>query len=219
MTRKYLLETLAILFGVIALVRGLYVLRGVEAWQPYIPVAVAAILVYVPIIHASWRHEPVDYIDRSRRQFWQSLQWFFIAVVLVMPPFFVANHFWQHWVMKQVYIPNAMPPLGAVLLDQLFLVALPEEIFFRGWLQNRCNRLLKRSWNILGVRIGWGLPLTALIFAASHSVIHYQWWHFSIFFPALLFGWLRERTNSVIAPTLFHALSNITSLWIVVNYT
>ncbi|HPQ81946.1 MAG TPA: CPBP family glutamic-type intramembrane protease, partial [bacterium] len=42
--------------------------------------------------------------------------------------------------------------------------------------------------------------------------------HFSIFFPALVFGYLRERTGSITAPALFHAASNILMDWIARSY-
>jgi membrane protease YdiL (CAAX protease family) len=32
-----------------------------------------------------------------------------------------------------------------------------------------------------------------------------------VFFPALLFGWLRERTGTIVGSTLFHAACNILS--------
>jgi membrane protease YdiL (CAAX protease family) len=53
------------------------------------------------------------------------------------------------------------------------------------------------------------VPLTCLIFAASHSIIAFRWWHFAIFFPSLVFGWLRDRTGGLVAPVLFHAASNL----------
>jgi membrane protease YdiL (CAAX protease family) len=30
-----------------------------------------------------------------------------------------------------------------------------------------------------------------------------------VFFPGLLYGWLRARTDTIIVPTLYHAASNI----------
>ena len=35
-----------------------------------------------------------------------------------------------------------------------------------------------------------------------------QWWQPFILFPALLFGWLRSRTGTVLAGALFHAWAN-----------
>ncbi|HOI10193.1 MAG TPA: CPBP family glutamic-type intramembrane protease, partial [Myxococcota bacterium] len=31
----------------------------------------------------------------------------------------------------------------------------------------------------------------------------------AVFVPGLLFGWLRERTRSIVAPALLHAASNV----------
>ena len=33
--------------------------------------------------------------------------------------------------------------------------------------------------------------------------------HLAVFFPSLVFGWLRERTGTIVAPTLYHAACNI----------
>ena len=37
-------------------------------------------------------------------------------------------------------------------------------------------------------------------------------WRLGVFFPALIFGWLRERTGTIVPGTIFHALSNLTVL-------
>jgi membrane protease YdiL (CAAX protease family) len=48
------------------------------------------------------------------------------------------------------------------------------------------------------------------VFAAGHSIVQFQWWHFAIFFPSLVFGWMRARTGQVVAGAGFHAWSNVT---------
>ena len=59
----------------------------------------------------------------------------------------------------------------------------------------------------------WGgtcsIFITAFLFAAAHSFIQFAWWHFAIFFPAIIFGWLREKTGFVTASILFHVVSNL----------
>src|SRR3990167_7751116 len=104
------------------------------------------------------------------------------------------------------------------LLLNLLVVALPEEFYFRGFLQSRFNQLWPAKWRLLGAELGWGWIVTAVIFAFAHSVLNLQWWHFSIFFPALLFGYLRERTNSLTAPILFHTFSNCFMNWFAKSY-
>jgi membrane protease YdiL (CAAX protease family) len=40
----------------------------------------------------------------------------------------------------------------------------------------------------------------------------------AVFFPALVFGWLRQRTGGIGAPMLFHALSNSFTLYLAQSY-
>jgi membrane protease YdiL (CAAX protease family) len=92
---------------------------------------------------------------------------------------------------------------------QVCFTALPEEFFFRGYLQTRLNQILGKPWCFLGVSVGWGLVLTALIFMLFHLLFSFNLWNLGVFFPALVMGWLKDKTGSITAPTVFHALSNI----------
>ena len=65
-------------------------------------------------------------------------------------------------------------------------------------------------WKVLGANVGWGLVLTCLLFAFGHSLIAPQWWHAFIFFPSLVFGWMRAKTGGPMAGALFHAWCNVT---------
>ncbi len=99
--------------------------------------------------------------------------------------------------------------LALTALLQLLVVALPEELFYRGWLQTAWARLAPgRGVTVLGARIGHGFLATQALFAVGHLVSG-QPWRLATFFPGLLFGWLRARTGSVVAPTVAHALSNL----------
>jgi membrane protease YdiL (CAAX protease family) len=91
----------------------------------------------------------------------------------------------------------------------LFFVAIPEEFFYRGYVQTRLNELLPRRFLIAGVPFGHGLWIAALFFAFGHSLVEFQWWHFATFFPGLLFGLLRERSGGVITGAFLHAACNV----------
>ncbi|MFH1357919.1 MAG: CPBP family glutamic-type intramembrane protease, partial [bacterium] len=45
-----------------------------------------------------------------------------------------------------------------------------------------------------------------------------QWWHGFIFFPALIFGWLKQKTKTIWAGTLFHAACNLFAYWVALHY-
>lgn len=102
--------------------------------------------------------------------------------------------------------------LGAVVelaAVQLVVVALPEELFFRGFLLE----LLERAWpprrRLLGGGLGWALVVSALMFAAIHVPREGDLRTLVTFFPGLLFGWMRSATGSILAPVLAHASSNV----------
>jgi hypothetical protein len=103
-----------------------------------------------------------------------------------------------------------LPEGFAVLaLIQLLVVALPEELFYRGFVQTAWARTApERGVTVLGARLGAGFVWTQLLFAAGHLVV-LQPWRLGTFFPGLLFGWLRARTGSLAAPVILHALSNL----------
>lgn len=97
---------------------------------------------------------------------------------------------------------------GEWIVDQLFVVALPEEFFYRGFIQTRLRDAWPQGRVWWGARLGPAFWLTALLFALGHLAI-FQVWRLAVFFPALLFGWMRERSGSVVGAALVHAASNL----------
>jgi membrane protease YdiL (CAAX protease family) len=107
-----------------------------------------------------------------------------------------------HW-------PALPPDLALRVAVQLFVVALPEELFYRGFMQSAWERARpERRTHVVGADIGAGFLWTQILFAAGHLVV-FQPWRLATFFPGLLFGWLRARTGDIAAPVFFHAFSNL----------
>jgi len=103
-------------------------------------------------------------------------------------------------------LPARFPLLAIV---QLLVVALPEELFYRGWMQTTWAATAPgRGVRVAGATLGSGFVATQALFAAGHLVV-LQVWRLGTFFPGLLFGWVRERTGDLAAPILVHALSNL----------
>jgi hypothetical protein len=99
--------------------------------------------------------------------------------------------------------------LFELLLIHLLVIALPEEVFYRGYVQSRLAPLFRRRLRLLGVDMGGHVVLASALFALSHLVAIPAPFRLAVFFPGLLFGWLRERTGSLVAPVLLHAFSNV----------
>jgi len=219
-SRKSLAIELAIVtVACLIVIHLLYLARGVPFIASHLSYFVAYILIGVPILVLWLRKRPLDFFSFGLRDFLRSLKVFAVASIIIFPPFFLLAHLWQEFVwgvsFKQI---AGYPDFLSLLVVQVLVVALPEEFYFRGYFQSTMDRIFVKRWRIFGVRLGWGWLLTAIIFAFAHTVITYKWWHFSIFFPALVFGYLRERTGDVIAPTLFHAASNLLMNWFTMCY-
>ncbi|MBV70149.1 MAG: hypothetical protein CMH52_02280 [Myxococcales bacterium] len=106
-----------------------------------------------------------------------------------------------------------------LVLIQFLLVALPEEVFYRGYLQTRLEQLFPKQRRILGVDVSlMSLFLTSLIFAVGHYVTIPSPHRLAVFFPSLLFGWMRKASGGILAPLIFHALCNLVVEFASMNY-
>ena len=96
------------------------------------------------------------------------------------------------------------------ILGQLLLVALPEEVFYRGYVQSRLEQKYPRNRKFMGVEVSWkALIYTSGIFAIGHILTISHPARLAVFFPSLLFGWMRNATGSVLSAVLFHATCNL----------
>jgi membrane protease YdiL (CAAX protease family) len=110
------------------------------------------------------------------------------------------------------YLNPAAPSPGTLALgaaQMLFGVALPEEFFFRGYLQRVLTVMVPLRRKVLGARCGIGLPLAAALFALAHLAGGGGVRMLLVFFPGLLFGWLYARRRSVSGPAVCHAACNL----------
>jgi len=103
------------------------------------------------------------------------------------------------------------------VVDQTLVVALPEELFYRGYLQARLRDAWPEGRKLFGVRLGKAFWATAALFALGHLAV-FRVWRLSVFFPALLFGWVRERTGTVLGATILHAAFNLFELWLEASF-
>jgi len=113
-----------------------------------------------------------------------------------------------HVFLHQSFVPRFPRHPLLDLVREFLTVGFPEEVFFRGYLETRWNRVCGKPWRIFGASVGAGLLLQALLFAACHVVIG-DWTRLRVVFFALLAGWVRERSDSVLAPAVYHAVANV----------
>ncbi len=103
-----------------------------------------------------------------------------------------------------------LPPRFAMLvLSQLVVVAIPEEVFFRGYLMERLEHVWPPTRRFLGAPVGLALVVSSALFALGHLLVIPNPQRLAVFFPALVFGWMRARTGSIAAGAVYHALCNL----------
>lgn len=156
---------------------------------------------------------------------WRGMRAGLTSCAVVFPAFLLLFLAWR-WLLPhvapelaQAVAPYARPAPVALRAPegfwlqvplQLLVVALPEELFYRGWMQTSWARGAPgRGVTVLGARLGAGFVWTQLLFAVGHLVNPFAPWRLATFFPGLWFGWLRARTGSVVAGVVAHALSNL----------
>ena len=96
-----------------------------------------------------------------------------------------------------------------VLFGHLIIVALPDEFFYRGYLQSSLDEVFTARKRFLGADLGWGFIIQAGLFALGHFTVDFNPARLGVFFPALAFGWLRAREGGIVGPIIFHTLCNM----------
>jgi len=123
-------------------------------------------------------------------------------------PYLLAHFVWGTFWQGREFDFRLPAGLEVAAINQVLAIGLPEEMFFRGYLQTQFDKVWRKPWTVLGARCGWGLVLAAALFAVCH-VFNGGPARLIVFFPGLWYGWLRSRTDTIAVPALYHAASNL----------
>lgn len=151
-----------------------------------------AYMLYLPLLiipKTSWEEYGINIRGWKR-----GLKLFLLACLLFLLPFSIGS------IKLSLSRGFKELPLNFILY-QFIGAALPEEVFFRGYIQTELKKSLKNAWI--------SIILTSSLFMIAHLFKGLNPVNFGVFLPSLVFGYLREKTGSILWPILFHALSNI----------
>jgi len=194
---------------------------------------IAVIFFYAPAVAARRAGREFDYRDAGLRVSPIALNLGVLAVLAALTfPAFVAGFFafyghvctvpasaatrffgtlcnrWLGFSDGHLHLP---PGFALLALSQLVVVAIPEELFFRGYLMERLEHVWPPTRRLFGAPVGLALVASSALFALGHLLVIPNPQRLAVFFPALVFGWMRARTGSIAAGATFHALCNIVS--------
>jgi membrane protease YdiL (CAAX protease family) len=154
------------------------------------------------------------------------LAWALLACAAVLPPFTLA--FW--WFVRE--LPRLPPQIASLLAPYAgaahplrfslgpdpwglasrvagnAAVAFSEEFFYRGYMTLRLEERWPPAARILGAPMGRAAVLGAALFAVGH-LLEPAPWRLAVFFPALVFAWLRARTGTVASAAACHFVFNV----------
>jgi membrane protease YdiL (CAAX protease family) len=195
----------------------------------------AALQLYLPLWRADRLRAPIAIFGLHTRSWRRDLRLVALLCAVTFPPYALAHHLYMTaahdwaWRLGLYELARLLPRrtlalhtpvglagwgsaawwLGQIVVTHLLGVALPEEAFYRGYLQPRLASRLPPRYRVCGVPFGLAAVLTALLFAAGHFLGEWNPLRLGPFFPALLFAWLRNATGSVTGAVAYHASCNV----------
>jgi uncharacterized protein len=190
---------------------------------------IAVVFLYAPMVVGRIRGEDLVDYGFHAAPVGRGLTYAGIAMLVIFPLFVLGYFAFYEVACGQKVLADLMPPgmcpryhgldglhvphvTGKVIewcAVQLVVVALPEELFFRGFLLELLERWFPPKRRILGGGVGLALVISAAAFALIHLPREGDPRALATFFPGLVFGWMRSATGSILASTLTHAGSNI----------
>jgi len=149
---------------------------------------------------------PLDY-RRLLRDGARALGWALLTACVFFPPFWLGFVFWWHPTAS--FALPSFDGFATRAANELLMIALPEEAFYRAYLLTAVDDALPPTRRVLGAEVGWGLVIVSALFAVGHLLTELDPNRLAVFFPSLVFCWLRRRSGGIGAPTAFHAMCNL----------
>ena len=111
------------------------------------------------------------------------------------------------WLWLPIHLITLTQVMSFAFLSRVILSPALEELIFRGYLQ---GHLRQQSWG----QQGWGgltaaNGFTSLFFMAGHWWSHPPLWAAAVLLPSLIFGYCRDRYNSIYPCIVLHTFYNI----------
>lgn len=201
MRRELFEVTSFTLVGSLLLRGALTVTPSLAGWSP-------AIWLYLPLCPLLLRRRslaPYGYAIRSWRLTWTRR---LLVGPGLLSAFALGIGVWRLLVGTHPLVDGTFLSFD-MMMRQLLWVALPEELFFRGYV---LQRLLDAAPPHQPQRFCGSILLSAALFALAHVVTLSGWRRAAVFFPGCLMAWLRVHSQGLLLPTLFHWLANLLAL-------
>lgn len=186
-------------------------ISGISIFKNYLWFFAALMFLYIPALYtARKRDTSINEITKIKMLKKNLLLCFSISLIIF--PFYTIGFYIFHSLMLgKRFLLHPPPNFISAILFHIFFAALPEETFYRGFIQELINRDMGKRWRIFKISFGPSIFLTSFLFAIGHYILIPHPFRLAVFFPSLLFGLMKEKDDNITLPFLFHAIANIYS--------
>ena len=214
-------ETQEVVYGFLAIVVTVTITAHLvpAVAREYVYSVVLAAMVYLPVLRGERRGRRLREYGIHLKSWKGDCLYALMWMLIVYPFFILGNHFWQTLVMGHslhAALPDQNP--AWLFIEQTLFIALPEEFFYRGWMQTVFTRRWPAGTKIFGADFGRAIWITSALFTIGHLAAIPHPFRLAVFFPSLLFGWLRAKRGSLVSPILFHGTSNVLMAFLSASY-
>jgi len=117
--------------------------------------------------------------------------------------------FWTSWFFLSHPVLNLSRAISdpETLLILAVIFPVLEEIVFRGWIQETLFRMSKGAKLLPSVSVS--NILTSLLFSFLHLFFHSVFWSCLVIIPSLVFGYFKDRHNSLFSCIILHVFYNL----------
>jgi membrane protease YdiL (CAAX protease family) len=196
---------------------------------------ISVMFLYAPIVYAHRRREDLDDYGFHAAPVGRGLRFAGVGMAIIFPLFVCGFVAFYEVACESSLLAHVVPPgtcigfhgVAGIHLPHLIwsplpeasftkfcamqwiVVALPEELFFRGFLLGLLETRFppRRRWR--GGGIGIALVVSSLAFALIHLPRTGDPRQLATFFPGLVFGWLASSRRSLLPSTVMHACCNV----------
>ncbi len=169
----------------------------------------AFFMLFIPLFILQKENRDIDEIGFILKGSLHSLKRAIVLFLITVPLFGIGFHIWQLLLFDRQFVLRFPHNTLYLIFVHIFGVALPEELFFRGYLHDRLKRLIPPTKMLFGVKVGLYMLVVAIIFSVGHIFTDPRPVRLGVIFPSVLFSWMREKDGTIAGCTLYHGLSNV----------
>ncbi len=192
---------------------AIFAANKLALFKPYLGVIIAVLFLYVPVIFLFIKKQQPAFYGISKKGLLKSIARALLLSFLIFPLYAIGFYIYMRHFYGIKTLSFSILPMHILIfaLNDLLMVAIPEEVFYRGYLQSELRQCDKKKVNVFGARIGFSFLMVNVLFAAGHLIVIQDISRLAMFFPGLVFSWLREKDDNISGAVLFHWLSNVLS--------